>query len=283
MSDETTGVASEQRMLRQQISESRGALADKLELLEEKVTESVGTATASVVETVQQATASVSDTVGCVNSAVQDTVENVRNSVFETVRSVKETFDLPEQVRRYPWQTFAGAAVIGFVGSRLLLKPQEYSDGRSLGERESFRRAASDRDREFRVAKGDGAVGFMNSGNPSRYCEEEPRRSLDSQNTGTAGSGWMDQIKDVVKAELGKLQSLAIGTSLGLVRDVISQSVPPALQPHVAEIINDMNRKLGGEPIHDSILSQGGRDEMPSSNTGHREPTYYAANSQDRP
>jgi len=103
-------------VIRNQMEETRTALQDKLETLEQQVK-----------ETVQNATEAVSETVSTVKEAVQDTVGSVKDSVHDTVESVKDTFDLRQQVERRPWTVFCGAALVGFFGARLLQRPHAAS------------------------------------------------------------------------------------------------------------------------------------------------------------
>ena len=67
-----------EEMIKQQMLETRAALADKLETLEQQV-----------VGTVHSATSAVTDTVACVKEAVQQTVESARESVHGTVEAVE--------------------------------------------------------------------------------------------------------------------------------------------------------------------------------------------------
>jgi len=87
------------------MEETRAALQDKLETLEQQVKSTVETATEAVTTA---------------KESVHETVESVKASVHETVESVKETFDLRLQVERHPWMMVCGAAAVGFLGGRLL-------------------------------------------------------------------------------------------------------------------------------------------------------------------
>src|SRR5438132_737937 len=114
----------ESAVIRQQMDETRAALSEKLEMLENQV-----------VGTVQEATTSVQETVETVKDAVEDTVHTVRESVRETVEAVKDTFDLQQQVQRHPWIMIAGATTLGFLSARLLQGhgPGNGSTRRELG------------------------------------------------------------------------------------------------------------------------------------------------------
>jgi len=96
-------------VIRQQMEQTRTALTEKLETLENQV-----------VETVQETTSAVSETVESVKEAVQETVCTVKESVSDAVDTVKHTFDLPLQVERHPWVMFGGSVAVGYLAGTLL-------------------------------------------------------------------------------------------------------------------------------------------------------------------
>jgi ElaB/YqjD/DUF883 family membrane-anchored ribosome-binding protein len=96
-------------LIRQEMQQTRTALTEKLETLEQQV---LGTA--------QSATAAVQETVATVKDAVQGTVHSVKDSIDDTVGTVKETFDLEQQVQRHPWVMLGSAVGVGFLSGRLL-------------------------------------------------------------------------------------------------------------------------------------------------------------------
>jgi len=100
----------EAELIREQMAETRSALSEKLEALQDHV-----------VGTVEGTTRSVTETVSAVQEAVQDTVGTVKESVQETVESVKSAFDLSEQTQKRPWLMVGGAVAVGYVGGRLLM------------------------------------------------------------------------------------------------------------------------------------------------------------------
>jgi len=99
----------ETELIRQQMLETRTALSEKLEALQEQV-----------LSTVEGTTKTVTETVQTVQEAVQDTVSTVSESVQGTVETVKETFDISRQVEKHPWLMVGGAVAVGFLGGRLL-------------------------------------------------------------------------------------------------------------------------------------------------------------------
>jgi ElaB/YqjD/DUF883 family membrane-anchored ribosome-binding protein len=116
--------------IRQQMTETRAALTDKLETLEHQVLDSV-----------QDATAAVSETVTTVKEAVQETVGTLKESVQETVHTVQESLSLRRQFDRHPWVMLAGGVAVGYLaGSLLFPEPRRAARGpvdraRPLGPR----------------------------------------------------------------------------------------------------------------------------------------------------
>jgi len=239
------------------MEESRDALAQKIEMLEEKVTEtvqsasaSVAEATASVLETVQNATASVSDTVDTVTSAVQGTVDSVRQSMEGTVDSVKSAFDVNLQFQQHPWWMFAGAVAAGYCGG-LLLQESPCARERSTSSFPSGPVRAKDTE--------------------SRYASTQSASSLNGRedrvftsSSAPASSGWLQQLGQAFGPEIAKLEGLAIGVALGSVRDFIVDAVPPAVRPQVSEVIDGFTHKLGGQRIEPHQFSS----DVSSDRTG---------------
>jgi len=88
----------EPEQIRLQIDETRSAITEKLEALEDQVI----------------------DTVQTVKETVQETIETTRETVQETISTVKETFDLRLQVVRHPWPMLGGSLVAGFLTGALI-------------------------------------------------------------------------------------------------------------------------------------------------------------------
>lgn len=72
---------------------ARSVMTDGLEVLEERVRE----------------------TVEDMRSAVEDIVENVKDTVDTTVETVRRTFDVHHQVEQHPWLLVGGATVVGYL------------------------------------------------------------------------------------------------------------------------------------------------------------------------
>jgi hypothetical protein len=263
MADDTQMIL-EQDALRFQMEDSRTALAQKIELLEEKVTEtvasataSVAEATASVVETVQNATASVSQTVDSVTNAVQGTVDSVRHSVEGTVDSVRGAFNPVAHVQKHPWLMLAGAFAAGYIASRFL--PEDGPSRAVAGARTMDNPGDSFVGRDGRIEPSR-PISFASSAELSGVSPSDPTEESYAGHSAAptppsdGPADWTNGVSRTFAAEIAKLKGLAIGTTMSLVRDMITPSVPEALRQPVAEIIDDINAKLGGERICGALL-----------------------------
>jgi ElaB/YqjD/DUF883 family membrane-anchored ribosome-binding protein len=95
----------EQKLIQQQMEETRASLSTKLEALENQVAETVQTAT----DAVQTTTEVVAETV----ESVKESVGEIRERVGDTVRSVASLFDISRQVEERPWLVFGGSIGVG--------------------------------------------------------------------------------------------------------------------------------------------------------------------------
>jgi len=199
----------EREIIERQMAETRHALTDKLDQLEQKVADTVSDAT----QTVEQ-----------VRSAVTGTVNTVTESVRDTVESVTDALDMSKQVQRHPWGMVAGATAVGFVGGCLL-----YSQNES-------RVSSQTRQPAIKPAKtGNGKHGLGQA--VARFAERSP-------------FGGSDTWQPIVE----KLRGLAVGTALGVVKDLVSKHVPKTLEREVTGVLDGITTALGGHPISGHIL-----------------------------
>lgn len=217
-----------EEVIRHQMLETRASLAEKLETLEQQV-----------VGTVQSATNAVADTVESVTEAVQETVEMARSSVHGTVEAVKETFDLPRQVRAHPWVMFGGSVALGYASGCLLARTRPATDRRYLKAAPSLSTLAASHPGSER----DGGL-----------AGSEAAASWEATASLSGRDGLLDELGERFKGELTQLKGLALGTMLGVVRDVVANSAPPQLGPELAQIIDSATVKLGGRPIKGPVL-----------------------------
>jgi ElaB/YqjD/DUF883 family membrane-anchored ribosome-binding protein len=218
----------EPEVIRRQMEGTRSSLTDKIERLEQTVTDKVQTTTAAVTGTVQS-----------VKDAVHDTVDTVKCTVNNTVETVKETFDVRRYFAQYPWASFGASVGLGFAGG-VLLESGHHARGDRIGELHS------------RGEVGRASAPSHNGG--ARKRSPAARMAAPAQ----AGQRLVGEVASKFGDELGKLKGVALGAVFGLVRDWISRSAPPEVGTKVGEVIDDVTRKLGGEPLRGNLLESFG-------------------------
>jgi len=230
-------------VIQQQMEETRSALVGKLEALEGQVAETVqstseavqhtGAAVSDTVDTVKETVENVSETVQqtmeSVSESVQQTMETVSETLQQGMHSVSELFDLRLQTQRHPWIVVGGAVAAGYVGYNLLDRLSGHTG-----------RAA---EREFAAAP---------------QLAAAPPPSVPPAKT-AAASDWLWD-------EVGRLRGLAVGALMSVIRDVARQAIPGVLGQRLADEVEVVNKKVGGETISGSLFSGG--DAKSSHNGG---------------
>jgi len=156
-------------------------------------------------------------TVHDATAAVAHTVEDVRSvvdsvteSVKEGVESVKETLNLSEQVRRHPWGMLCGAAAAGFFGGWLIGPSRKETVTVPAGiPREPFT-------------------------SPVREKPAEPTSAAE---------------ESVFAEPLQAMKSLALGSLMGLVREMVSKGLPENIKDDVVKVLDDFTGKIGGKVV----------------------------------
>lgn len=226
----------ETEVIRSQMEETRHSLADKLETLENQV-----------VGSVQQATAAVTDTVETVRHAVEETMGTAKESVHDTVEAIKETFDLHRQVDHHPWAMVGGSMMLGFLAGRLLPASQRRSEPDHWPERFGSREQSQSR---FR-AEASEAYAAAPREQPPAAARTEP--SL------------VSKLNESFGPEIDKLKGLAIGTTLGLLRDLAAGYLPEQMRPDVVKVMDNVTEKLGGKPLSGPVLGQFSKEQRSST------------------
>jgi len=177
-----------------------------------------------VSDTVQTTSSAVTETVEAVSEtveAVKETVENVTATFQETVQSVGETFDLRLQTERHPWVVFGGAVALGFTAARLL------GDWPPQARQGTFP-----------------ATGLRDTRQEARPTEEN------GEQPAQAAQGWLWDM-------VGRLRSLAVGSLMRVVHDLAERGLPGPLGERIAEEVDHLTPKLGGELIREPLLPSG--------------------------
>jgi hypothetical protein len=198
---------SESQVIHDQMEETRTSLQDKLETLEQQVTASVHNAT----------------------EAVTDTVDSVKEAIHDTVTTVKDSLDVGRQVDRHPWGMFLGAALVGFVGARLL--------DRMLAPRPPA---------------------------PASPPVPAPLPVVSRHSHSTAANGAVPPaatrtlwkvMNDEYSEEIDKIKGLAISTAGGVVREMLVGSASSTMAQQIRELVDGVTVKLGGHPLEGALFS----------------------------
>jgi ElaB/YqjD/DUF883 family membrane-anchored ribosome-binding protein len=228
----------DEQVIRKQMGDTRTALTEKLETLENKVVETVKGASEAVGDTVETVKDSVQETVTTVTGSVQEAVGAVKESVQNGVDTVKDWLDVGAQVDRHPWCAMAAAVCAGYC-LEILLEPQPAHD----------------------ESNGNGFASKSHNGHGRSTRRHAPKSS---------------SLLHELRPEINQLKGLALGTALGVARDMIVKALPRDLASHLGEVIDNATRKLGGEPIAQETFAAsttGGRfGEERSRRSGPRGP-----------
>jgi hypothetical protein len=215
------------------MGQTRSALTEKLESLENHV-----------FGTVHSTTSTVSDTFANVGDTVKDTVRDVRATVAETMASVRDALDVTRQIHRHPWLMMGGSVFAGYVGGRLLENIEAGRFPRRL--------ALSAEPNQYLPAEAEREAAYEPSPAPPR-----------------SGLSFFQSLAETFAPEIAKLKGMAVGAAVGLMRDKLSESVPPQFQQNVTELMDRFTVKLGGEPtpLGAMSLKSGDADERDGPET----------------
>jgi ElaB/YqjD/DUF883 family membrane-anchored ribosome-binding protein len=165
----------------------------------------------------------IADSVEKATSAVSDTVSSVKETMNEGVETVKDAVDVPAHVERHPWLMFGGSVLCGYILGNLLPSGKK------------------------------GAT----------YTQAQPQRPMTLSRPASNGNGrdqtekpqsasFAQSLLSAVEPEIQHLKGLALGVSLGTVREMLTEQVPPHMAGQLRDIIDGITKKIGGEPIPSS-------------------------------
>jgi len=183
-----------EEVIRLQMEDTREALNDKLETLEQRLADSV--------------------------LAVTETVTSVKEKMEEGVESVKGAVDVPAHVENHPWAMLGGSVLCGFVLGSLVTN-------RRHSEAPLYQPMPS---KASESANGNG------------------RRVVERQETPSASTSWLSALEPEIK----HLKGLALGVTLGTVRELLTEQAPPHMADKIREIMDAVTKKAGGEPVPSS-------------------------------
>jgi ElaB/YqjD/DUF883 family membrane-anchored ribosome-binding protein len=224
----------EPEVIRQQMEVTRSSLTEKIEALEHKV-----------VDTVQGTAAAVTNTVASVKDAVQTVKGSVGDTVQTVAETVRDTFDVRQHVARHPWASFGCSVAVGFAGGLLLGAGRRASDADRI--RDLFSRGGVPYTHPTLQA----ALGGRTAERPADELRDRQSAPKPS------GPGWTEKLGETFGPELEKLKGVALGAVFGLVRDLVQRAAPPTLSSQLSGRVDDVARKVGGQPLRGSLLDTG--------------------------
>jgi hypothetical protein len=189
----------------------------------------------------EETRASLSEKLETLEQQVVGTVQGARQSVADTVQSVKDAFDVKLQVQRHPWPMLAGSVAVGFATGAVM--ERMIPDARCSTE-------PADLHPHRWPTIGD--VGISD-----RPAREELRQQPPPHAELHAKSDWLQSLAQEFGPELSKMKGLAVGAAMSVLREMLAQSMPAQLKPQVADVVDNITVKLGGEPIRGSLLQNG--------------------------
>ena len=168
-------------------------------------------------DNVRKTTDSVVDTLHAVKNTFTGTIDEVRDRFTGTVNTIKSELDVRRHVQSHPWLVVTGSAVAGFAAARLL--PPARRTTIEYSPREPV---------------------------PAMSIREEPHRAREGLPT---RPGTMQRLIHRFEPELRRLQGLAIGSAMDVVRRFVRESAPPSMAEELDDIIRSATEKLGGRPV----------------------------------
>jgi ElaB/YqjD/DUF883 family membrane-anchored ribosome-binding protein len=237
------------------MEETRTSMTEKLEALETHVLEKVQPVT-DAVERVSEAAANivenVKETVHDVTEKVEATVHGVAEKVEATTKAISSAFNLRKQTERHPWAVFGIAATTGcMIGS-------------FLGRRKQRREKAAQSADWSRSKHGKG-------GNGSSHQTESTKRP--KGNKGIQHESWfMDSLRH--------MKGVALGSMMSYIRDLSKLAIPGAIGNKIAQEVESLTKRMGGEPIQGSVLEP--ESEHPSEEQKQGQAVETAQSTGDR-
>src|SRR5262245_58623643 len=161
-------------------------------------------------DNVRKTTDSVVDTLHAVKDTFTGTIDDVRDRFTGTVNTIKSELDVRRHVQNHPWIMVTGSAVAGFAAARLL---------------PPARHAALE------------------------YSRSEPMPAMSMREEMPRQQGALHRAIQRFEPELRRLQGVAIGSAMNIVRRWVKESAPPTMADELDDIIRSATEKLGGRPL----------------------------------
>jgi hypothetical protein len=189
----------------------------------------------------------VVDTVQGATHAVTDTVETVKESVRDSVHSMQTNLDPIRQADRHPWTMFAVSLGAG------------YAIGKVLEGGLAPRSTVIDQ--------------------PAPWPHPSPASESSSHEAPHNGatSSFVQNIVKPLEPDIRRLKEMGIGMLFGVVRDLLHDVAPEPMRDRLHEVVDDVTRRMGGEPVKGSILDSfrmHSQDKFDSTCSRERRPAF---------
>lgn len=158
---------------------------------------------------IDETMASLTEKLGRLEHQVSGTV----NAVKESVHTVRDTLDVKLQVRRRPWTFVVGAAAVGFLAGL-------HRNNHPI---------------ESPIHNGKRSDGPL-----ARVAEvERPHAAVNGGTNGAAAeTAWWVKLGKSFEPEIAELKGIAIGTLLGLVREMMTKQASKPMERSVEEPVD---------------------------------------------
>lgn len=199
----------ELEVIRERMEETRSSLADKVDALEN-----------TILGTVESTTHSVAETVEAVKDKVEETVETVKETV-------KEAFNVRGHIERHPWLAMGVSVATGYVAGSWLLpsSPPEALPPPPV--------PIEDTARVYQGSTGRGNGAHATHGNGFAREEPEPQ----------------EEEPGPLQAGLEMIKSFALGSVMGLLRDLVTRSAPQGLSGDLTSLVDNFTDRIGGKRV----------------------------------
>jgi ElaB/YqjD/DUF883 family membrane-anchored ribosome-binding protein len=185
---------------------------DELEVIQHQMEET----RSSLANKIEALEGQILGTVETASSTVAHTVDTVKESVAETVETVKDTFNVRRHIENHPWLAMGGSIATGYLAGCLV------SSGRE--------------------PEPEPASAFV-------PVEDRPARSYSNgaaHHNGHAEQEEEEEEPGPLQEGLKMIQGLAVGTVMGVLRDLVTRSAPPTFVEDLTGFVNNLTDRLGG-------------------------------------
>ena len=249
----------------QALEETRTSMTEKMELLEDRVRETIEGTRSAVEHIVDNVKGTVEETVGTMKGTVDEAkstvgnlVENVKDTMDSTVTKVRQSFDLQYQVAHRPWVTFGGAVLAGYFAGAWTNQGSRRQ--RQYGKQE---RQYDDDDNLYAAAMSGGAtiedLEEHKTHPGTGYAYPPHLSSTARKHTKNIAKEKPSRQRQIISGQFQEewniLRDVALGTLLGTVRAMVRQQMP-TFAPHIEKILNRTSAKLGTEPIEPTHVQE---------------------------